>query len=152
MMVSNVDHIDQSLLNYVVWPNSATAKKNPNRFQWVTIRAEAQKLDAMALPDGSVMVDNSELCIPELILLSSRPKQFMIPNDIRFKEELGAPYQGGVRYFITAQPAGLSINDALNIEWPTLYASGAGIATLAGQITMAQCPSFRLYKLIPQTT
>jgi hypothetical protein len=109
------------------------------------------RIDQADLPRGGLMLDNFEPCVPQLILQSNRPSQFSIPNDRDFKERLGAPYQFGVRYFLVPPPTGYGSVDALNVEYPSLWANGAGIANLVGEVHMADCPVFSLYKLLPIT-
>lgn len=149
---SQYDRVDQQNLNFVLSPSSAAAKANPYRDNWRSVRQEAGRLDAMRLGNGAIMVDNFSFCVPNLILQSKHPKQFMIPNDQDFVENMGAPYQAGVRYFLVPEPTQLGLADALNREWPTLYADGAGLAHLVETIKMSGCLDFRMYKLIPTST
>jgi hypothetical protein len=149
LVYSKYDRVDQQLLNFVLWPSSRAAHANPFRTNWVSVKQEAEKLDAMHLGRGAIMVDNFNFCIPNLILQSKHPKQFAIPNDEDFIEKMGAPYQSGVRYFLVPAPTQFGVLDALNREWPTLYANGSGLADLVGTIKMSGCLPFRMYKLTP---
>ena len=151
LVYSAYDRVDQQLLNFVLWPSSQAAKANPYRTNWVSVKQEAERLDALHLGHGAIMVDNFNFCVPNLILLSKHPKQFTIPNDEDFVQKMGAPYQSGVRYFLVPSPTQLGRADALNREWPDLYASGAGLAQLAGTVNMPGCLPFRLYRLIPSS-
>jgi hypothetical protein len=52
---------------------------------------------------------------------------------------------------LVPDPAGLNALDATNIAYPTLYATGAGFATLDHQFKAGgQCPAFRLYRVTKQ--
>jgi hypothetical protein len=116
----------------------------------MAVRREAQRLDALHLGHGAIMVDDFDYCIPNLILESSRPKEFLIPNDEDYVQKMGAPYQSGVRYLLIPDPAvGTGSVNAINRQWPTMYADGAGIAEVVGTVDMSGCPAFRLYRLTP---
>ncbi len=156
MLYTSVDLADQQVLNWVIWPNSQAARANPERAKWGAIVAEARNLDNLHLDEGGIMLDNFEPCMPQLVLSSSRPAQFTIPNDRDFKKKLGSPYQFGIRYFLVSAPKGYGSVDALNVEYPSLYTQGIGpdgpLATKVADITMTGCPPFRLFKLIPQSS
>jgi hypothetical protein len=150
LLYSQFDKVDQQNLDFVFWPSSAAAKINPYRTNWMAVRREAQRLDALHLGHGAIMVDNFDYCIPNLILQSSHPKQFLIPNDEDYVQKMGAPYQSGVRYLLVPDPTvGAGSVNAINRQWPTMYADGAGIAELVGTIDMSGCLPFRLYRLAP---
>jgi hypothetical protein len=152
LLYSKYDLVDQQLLNFVVWPSSAAAKANSYRTNWVSVKEEAARLDALHLRGGAIMVDNFNFCVPNLILQSKHPKQFTIPNDQDFVQKMGAPYQAGVRYLLVPSPTQLGLADALNREWPTLYEDGAGIAQLVGTVNMSGCLPFHLYKVVPSSS
>jgi hypothetical protein len=152
MLYSSIASQDQSVFNFALWPNSKAAHANPLRTQWASVVREASRLDALHLPHGAVMLDNFDPCVPQMILASSHPKQFSIPNDRDFSEKLGSPYQFGVRYFFAAPARGYTSVDAINVQFPSLYDNGAGIATLVDTIPLEGCPTYRLYKLLPQSS
>jgi hypothetical protein len=152
MLYSRYDSLDQLNLSFVLWPGSESARLDPLRGQWASIQVVAHQIDALRVGHGAVMVDNFEPCIPQVIMSSKNAKQFSIPNDQDFVQRLGAPYQQGVRYLLAAQQAGFGLVDALNRQWPTLYADGGGVASLVGTIHFAGCPDMRLYRVIPASS
>ena len=145
---SGLSEQDRYQLAYVLWPSIAEARGAQLYPGYIGIRRLAEQLDSMHLPDGGLLVDNFTTCIPELILDSHHPTQFVIPNDEDYQQKFGVPYQFGVRYFLVPDPLSNPV-DALNEHLPSLYANGQGLATLVGEIHVASCPTFRLYKALP---
>ena len=141
---------DRIQFNYILWPHAADSRTTGIPKIYNSAATEAKVLDRMHLMPGSLVVDNADSCIPNLILDSKHPEQFGIPNDVGYIERLGSPYDFGIRYLLVPDPAVAGAIDSLDREWPTLYRDGAGIATLAGQLNWAGCPTFRLYKVIPR--
>jgi len=103
----------------------------------------ARYLDALALPDGSVLVD-TWLGFPT-VLRSSRPLQFVITSDRDFSAAVTDPSTFGVTYLLVPEPAYLGSVDALNRTYPELYSRGAGIGTLQREFRAST--SWRLYKV-----
>lgn len=96
--------------------------------RFATERRIAADLDAMQLRPGSVLVDDFlGFAVP---LNSRNPRQFVITSDRDFQAVLSDPAAAGVTYVLVPQPSGLGLLDAVNREYPRLYASGAGMATL----------------------
>ena len=85
----------------------------------------AADIDAMRLPDSSVLTDLA-YAFPTL-LASDRLTQFVITSDRDFKQILADPVRGGVRYLLVPEPA-RAPSDALQRSRPNLYETGAGIA------------------------
>lgn len=107
----------------------------------------ATYIDKMGLPHHSILVDNYDACVPPILLDSTHVKQYVIPNDRDFQRRLADPATFGTPYLLAVPNVGLGSIDALNTEYPTLYATGAGIARLVHQFNAPGCPAFRLYKL-----
>jgi hypothetical protein len=107
-------------------------------------------VDSLALPAGSVVVDNFDVgsvCTPLMILRSHRPRQFVIPNDRDFKPILADPVTFGATYLFVPKPGDRGSINEINRTYPTLYANGAGIASLDREFKAPGCPDFRLYRL-----
>lgn len=148
--LSNIDPLDQQSFQWIVFPYLPAARRWAEfRREWRSVELMAQSVDSLHLGTGQIMVDTEEPCIPNLILQSARPTQFFIPNDLDFRAKIGSPYLNGVRYLIVSAPVGYGSVDALNVEYPSLYATGAGISSLAHEYKVSNCPTFRLYKLYP---
>lgn len=89
-------------------------------------REIARYLDRRRLSDGSVLVDLA-LGFP-IVLASSRPHQFVITPDRDFEQAVANPAGTGIRYVLTSADTGTM--DAVATRFPSLFASGAGFATL----------------------
>lgn len=140
---------DRYELAYFLWPHGAEAKGDTIPQSEAAVAKLAKQLDGLHLRHGAIMVDNFTTCIVPLILDSTDPREFIIPNDQDYQAKLGVPYQDGVRYFLVPNPATNPL-DALDRQFPGLYNTGQGLAKLDQQINLPGCPAFRLYKLIPQ--
>jgi hypothetical protein len=108
---------------------------------YLASRHVAAEIDEMDLPDGVVLMD---VFLGFGVALSSdHPQQFVITPDRDFQAALVDPAGAGVRYLLVPAPVGPGRLDAMNREWPTLYESGAGLATLVREFP---APSYwRLY-------
>lgn len=96
---------------------------------------------------GTVLMD-SFLAFP-LYLTVAQPDRFVITSDLDFKDTVKNPV-GKVRYLIIPKPQELGLSDALNVAWPTMFETGADIATLVGQIrtsTSVSSYEWRLYEV-----
>ncbi|UPG69312.1 hypothetical protein [Gordonia hongkongensis] len=103
-------------------------------------------LDSQNLPEGSVLVDT--FGVSRVWLESKRPEQFVVRSDFDFFAKLNAPAEQGVQYILTQRPTGLGSLDAINVRYPTLWADGAGIATVAMTVTTPTGkPQFRIYRI-----
>ncbi len=112
-----------------------------------TERKIAEYLDNLGLPESSVITDT---VYGFAILAASRhPKTFVIPSDPDFTALLNEPSVGGIRYLLSVPPEGRGVSDALNLRYPTLYDTGADIATLELEIPNDgdSQPNWRLYRV-----
>lgn len=139
-------------LRTVVWPHpgatdelSLNAQRTVRSFS--TERAIAQYLDALHLPNGSVLCDT--VYGFAVIAQSDRPKQFVIPSDQDFSAILNDPAAHGVRYMLAVPRSGRGASDALNIRFPTLYENGAqiGVLVLEARNQGADLPTWRIYRV-----
>lgn len=112
-----------------------------------TERKIAHYLDDMNLPDGSVITDS--VYGFAVIAPSRRPKVFVVPSDPDFVRILSDPAVYGVKYLLAVPPNGRGKSDALNLRYPTLYETGAEIATLELEIPNdgEGQPNWRLYRV-----
>jgi Dolichyl-phosphate-mannose-protein mannosyltransferase len=109
--------------------------------------AVGETLDAMHLPYGSVLLD--VFLGFGIVVNSDNPHQFVITPDRDFKAVLADPAAFGVRYLLVPPPdRELGELDAINRQYPSIYADGAGIATLVREFDEFW-PYFawRLYRL-----
>lgn len=112
-----------------------------------TERRLAHQLDAMNLPEGSVITDT--LYGFAVVSASAKPRTFVIPSDTDFVKILNDPVGHGVRYLLAVPRDGRGIADALNQRYPTLYETGADVATLEAEIRNDgdNQPTWRLYRV-----
>ncbi len=85
----------------------------------------ANFFDDQRLPAGAVLMDTANSW--GIWLTSNNPKQFVITSDYDFTEALNSPWEHGVKYIVISSPNHYNA-DALNIRYPTLWETGAGIA------------------------
>jgi 4-amino-4-deoxy-L-arabinose transferase-like glycosyltransferase len=131
-------------------PNSVSGRKALERRIAATFSTERQiahYLDDLNLPESSVITDT---VYGFAILAASRqPKTFVVPSDPDFTYLLNGPVENGIRYLLAVPPAGRGKSDALNLRYPTLYDTGADIATLELEIPNDgdNQPTWRLYRV-----
>jgi hypothetical protein len=141
---------EELALQYVLYPGTHLAKVDPYTGYYPAVLGVARMLDDLRTRRGGIMVDNFSSCIPQVITASTNPAEFTIPNDQDWLEKFGVPYQFGIRYMIVPDPKGLGNGlDALNSEYPTLYATGDGFAVRQDQFSIPACNTFRLFRLLP---
>jgi hypothetical protein len=112
-----------------------------------TERKIAEYLDDLDLPDSSVLVET--VYGFAVVAASQDPKTFVVPSDPHFTELLNDPVHTGVEYLLAVPPKGRGRPDALNVRYPTLFDTGAGIATLELEIPNDgdSQPTWRLYRV-----
>lgn len=112
-----------------------------------TERKIAEYLENLNLPDSSVITDT--VYGFGILAASSRPRVFVIPSDPDFTELLNDPPANGIRYLLAVPRAGRGTADALNVRYPTLYDTGAEVATLELEIPNDGDgqPDWRLYRV-----
>jgi hypothetical protein len=131
-------------------PDSVSERKALERRIAATFSTERQiahYLDDLNLPDSSVITDT---VYGFAILAASRhPKAFVVPSDPDFTSLLNAPTESGIRYLLAVPPSGRGRSDALNLRYPTLYDTGADVATLELEIPNDgdNQPTWRLYRV-----
>lgn len=137
-------------------PDNVTVRKATERSiaaSFSTERQIANYLEKLNLPDSSVITDT--VYGFAVTAASDQPKTFVVPSDPDFVTLLNDPQDNGVRYLLAVPPTGRGISDALNVRYPTLYATGADIATLELEIPNDgdSQPTWRLYRVnepVPQ--
>jgi hypothetical protein len=112
-----------------------------------TERKIAEYLDGLDLPDSSVIVDT--VYGFAVVAASTNPKTYVVPSDPDFTALLNDPAQTGVEYLLVVPPTGRGVADALNVRYPTLFDTGADIATLELEIPNDgdSQPTWRLYRV-----
>ena len=136
-------------------PDSVSARKALEHRIAATFSTEreiAHYLEKLDLPESSVITDT---VYGFAILAASRnPKTFVVPSDPDFTALLNAPAENGIKYLLAVPPSGRGKSDALNLRYPTLYETGADIATLELEIPNDgdSQPNWRLYRVNEPTS
>lgn len=112
-----------------------------------TEREIAHYLDRLGLAEGSVITDT--VFGFAVLAAADNPRMYVIPSDPDFTAALNDPVAGGVRYMLAVPPTGRGVSDALNLRYPTLYETGADVATLELEVPNAGDgqPDWRLYRV-----
>jgi len=131
-------------------PNSVTERKALEHriaASFSTERDIAEYLEKLNLPESSVITDT--VFGFAIIAASQDPKTFVVPSDPDFTNLLNSPADNGIEYLLAVPPAGRGKSDALNIRYPTLYETGADIATLEMEVPNNgdSQPNWRLYRV-----
>jgi hypothetical protein len=149
MMNPTVDPSDYGIRS-VVNPTGYPPAENP---QIQTILSGARVsgyIDSLRLSNGAVLVD-TWLGYP-VVTTSTHTKQFIITSDLDFVACLNNPWSCGARYLLVPAPVDNGVLDAINRRYPTLWKTGAGIATLSLSFpsSVEGVPAWRLYQLLPR--
>lgn len=112
-----------------------------------TEREIAHYLDDLDLPESSVITDT--VYGFAIVAASRKPKTFVLPSDPDFVRILNDPSARGAKYLLAVPPTGRGKSDTLNKRYPTLYDTGADIATLELEIPNDGDgqPDWRLYRV-----
>src|SRR5690606_18425465 len=84
-----------------------------------------------------------------IVAASRNPRTFVVPSDPDFVRLLNNPSGNGIKYLLPVPPTGRGVSDALNQCYPTLYDTGADVATLELEIPNDgdEQPNWRLYRV-----
>ncbi|BBY98646.1 ABC transporter [Mycolicibacterium fallax] len=131
-------------------PDDTSARKTVERRIAATFSTErqiAEYLDRLNLPESSVITDT--VYGFAVVAASRKPRTFVIPSDPDFVQLLNDPIGGDVRYLLAVPDTGRGASDALNQRYPTLYETGAEVATLELEIANDgdSQPNWRLYRV-----
>jgi 4-amino-4-deoxy-L-arabinose transferase-like glycosyltransferase len=115
--------------------------------QFSTERVIAHYLDRKNLAEASIITD--PVYAFSVIASSQRPKAFVVPSDPDFVRLLSDPAAHGIKYMLAVPNEGRGTSDALNLRYPTLYETGAEVATLELEVPNngKDQPTWRLYKV-----
>jgi len=131
-------------------PDSVSAKKAAEHRiarTFSTEREIAHYLDDLDLPESSVIADT--VYGFAIVAASRKPKTFVLPSDPDFVRILNDPSARGAKYLLAVPPTGRGKSDTLNKRYPTLYDTGADVATLELEIPNdgESQPNWRLYRV-----
>jgi hypothetical protein len=119
-------------LRPIIFPNEPQGTITPFG-QFEVGRQAAAYVDGMRLGSGSVLVDGA-MGFP-IILESTNPTQFITTSDRDFQPALLDPVSFHVKYLLVPRDVGYQSLDALNVAYPGIYETGAGIGQLVVQFS-----------------
>jgi uncharacterized membrane protein (UPF0136 family) len=131
-------------------PDNVTARKQTEHRIAATFSTErelASYLDSLDLPEGSVLTDT--VYGFAVIAASRKPKTFVVPSDLDFTEYLNNPADNRIQFLLAVPNTGRGESDAVNLRYPTMYETGADIATLALEVPNdgEGQPDWRVYQV-----
>ena len=133
-------------LNSLIFPERFTTADTWYRRINVNGRQAAKFFDDQHLPPGSVLMDTANSW--GIWLASNNPKQFVITSDYDFIEALNRPWDKGIKYVVISSPNHYNA-DALNVRYPSLWETGAGIGRPALSVSGADgVEAYRIYEMI----
>jgi hypothetical protein len=125
--------------------------KGPTNEVYPTAQTVDRYLESLHLPNGDVVVDNGDAngCMPQIIVRSSQPKLFVIPNERHFQRTLADPIAFHARYLLVPDPSDSDEPGAVNNSYPNLWSSGAGFTKMVHQFkAKSACPAYRLFHVV----
>lgn len=127
-------------------PPSPTDIGNRDNYGWIVTMGDW--FTNKHLPNGDIVVDNFDECVPPLLTSINQPKLFVIPSDRDFQRILADPVSFHARYILEANPQQFP-NTAISIEYPTLWKTGAGFTKMVHKFpAQPTCPEFRLFHVL----
>lgn len=138
----NLAREEAPMMTALLNPAAASADDTSTLHLYDTERTVSAQIDAMNLPDGSVLGDSAY--IYPMLLTTARPSQYVITSDRDFQAAVQDPLGHAIQ-FILVSSGGTS--DAIQNDYPDLFANGAGIAKLADQWVGQRLGTWRLYRL-----
>ncbi|MGW0182944.1 ABC transporter [Nocardia sp. NPDC003345] len=152
-MLSPTLSVQQYALREILFPDPADTSATRSQERRIiasfdTEREMAGYIDDLGLPESSVLMDT--VYGFAVFTATDRPKTFVIPSDQDFITVLNDPAAHGVRYILAVPNSGRGTSDAVNVRYPTLYETGADIATLELEIPNDgdNQPTWRLYRVL----
>lgn len=138
----NLAREEAPMLRALLRPAQANADDESYLHLYDTERAIAAHIDALDLPDGSVLGDSAY--IYPMLLATARPRQYVITSDPDFTKAVADPSGHGIQYILVSSRGS---SDAVQLANPDLFSRGAGIATLAGEWQGYRLGTWRLYRV-----
>jgi hypothetical protein len=142
---------DAYLIRAMLQPARTTVIERELQHEWDLDQAVSARMDALHLGPGRVLMDDFNGFV--IYMDSSNQDQYVITSDRDFTQYLSDPGAFGVAYILIPDPTQGGGLDAINRTYPSLYRTGAGIATLVRTFTAGpyQGASWRLYRVTPNS-
>jgi hypothetical protein len=111
-----------------------------------TERQAALYIESLHLPHGAVLMDVARAFT--IWTQSNSFKEYLITPDRDFLAAVQDPVAYHVQYLLVEPNGALGSTDELNVEYPSLYLTGAGIATLVKEFdSTSDLGNWRLYRV-----
>jgi hypothetical protein len=116
------------------------------KYSYAQVQTVSRYVEAMHLPNGDVVSDNANSCIPNVVTNVTNPRVFVIHNDRDFQRVLDDPLTFGAHYLMV----GLAIdNDAVLDQYPNIAtASWVKLVHTFKFKTGGYCDGFRLFHVL----
>ncbi len=110
------------------------------------VQAVAQYFENMHLPNGDVVTDNANACVPSVYTKINNPRIFVIHNDRDFQRELDDPLTFHAHYLLAGLPGN---NDAVLAQYPNIGSdSWVKLVHTFNFNPGGYCSGFRLFRVI----
>ncbi len=130
-----------------IWHKQLDVQDRDAKITYSAVETMANYLDAQHLPNGDVVVDTADNCIPNVVTNVDNPRLFVIHNDRDFQRVLDDPLTFHAHYLMV-QGAGSAQTDAVGEQYPQL-GKGVSWAKLSHAFpARGLCVSFSLYRVI----
>jgi hypothetical protein len=126
-----------------VHPNSTD--RNSKKAYYDNV-AFAQYFEHLHLPVGDVIADSGDSCIPNMIVVSTDPRTFVITNDRDFQRTLADPLAFHAHYLLEGVHS--SQNDAVVDQYPSLGKSTPWARLVHTFPARGDCVQFNLYRVV----
>lgn len=108
----------------------------------------AAEIDLLQPRRGEVLTDTASSIAGAVVLNSEDQRDYVVTSDRDFERANADPGIFGVRYLLVPDSQAAGVFNALNAERPTLFETGAGIATLVKEWPSgSRTDGLRLYEL-----
>jgi len=151
MLSANVGAGETSQNLGFIFHRHLTALDRASKVHYSKVLSIGDYVTSLRLPDGSIVVDNDVICIPDIITTIADGKVFVIPNDRDFQKILADPLTFHARYLLV--PAYSNPPDFVSAAFPNLNTPNNGVTVLGHTFTAGGlCPQLRLYRVIGHPT
>jgi hypothetical protein len=135
-----------------VFHRKLNAEDISSKDHYAHIVAISRYIGDLHLANGSVLVDNTVACIPEIIVTSTNAKVFVIPNDRDYLRVLADPLTFHAHFILVPQGVGLAAVNAINKEYPGIYKGNQSFVRLDHSFPVEDnCPALRLFRVVAHT-
>jgi hypothetical protein len=120
------------------------------KFDYAQVQNVSRYIEAMHLPNGDVVSDNANSCIPNVVTNVTNPRVFVIHNDRDFQRILDDPLTFHAHYLMVGLPID---NDAVLDQYPNISSDPwAKLVHTFKFPTGGYCNGFRLFHVIGHPT